>query len=239
MSHRMIFGTKPKNIDTHDLVKTGDPEIPDDDPFPAYCDRNGEVVLAFCRRCHGGESELYDESCIERLIKQAMAAEAKLTPLQRAINQLAQKRSWIIGESMMNDDGSPNGRTREECMAMVQRVAPEFVLLAEIERRNALEHVAEDGTTRKSHYRINERGEQPWDTSIRLGWAPEFAATNVLKYLRRDKDEPHSLQSAKVYYDWLNLLAAKQRNLGEGHAIDVLLKLDKELTDDERATVMP
>lgn len=41
------------NAHAHDLVKTGDA-----DASPAICDRNGEVVLAWCRRCHEGEGGL-------------------------------------------------------------------------------------------------------------------------------------------------------------------------------------
>lgn len=50
------------------------------------------------------------------------------------MNAIAQKRSWVVGESMMNDDGSLNGRTCDEATALAERVAPEFVLLAELER---------------------------------------------------------------------------------------------------------
>lgn len=141
MSTSPFMGKQKQPIETHDLVKTGDPEAAGDDDgnFPKFCDRNGDVCLAYCRRCHGGESELYDESCISRLVQQAVAHEASLPPLQRAMNAVAQKRSWVVGESMMNDDGSPNGRTREEAVALAERVAPEFVLLAELERRIAEE----------------------------------------------------------------------------------------------------
>lgn len=59
--------------------------------------------------------------------------------------------------------------------------------------------VAADGTTRQVYY---GEGEQPWDTALRFGWAPQFAATNILKYLRRTKpgDEAHALESARWYY---------------------------------------
>jgi hypothetical protein len=43
----------------HDLIKTGDR-----DAFPQICDRNGEVALAYCRRCHRAEGEL-DAVCEE------------------------------------------------------------------------------------------------------------------------------------------------------------------------------
>jgi hypothetical protein len=42
---------------THDLIKTGDA-----DSFPQIQDRNGEVVLAYCRRCGEGEGTLA-ETC--------------------------------------------------------------------------------------------------------------------------------------------------------------------------------
>lgn len=58
-------------------------------------------------------------------------------------------------------------------------------------------HVAEDGTERKSRYGA---GRQPWDDIKELGWAPHFAAGNVLKYLRRDKDREHSIESARWYF---------------------------------------
>lgn len=37
----------------HDLYRTGDPDAPE-----VIKDRNGEVVLALCRRCGRGECEL-------------------------------------------------------------------------------------------------------------------------------------------------------------------------------------
>lgn len=124
------------NLATHSLVKTGDSEARADaqDRFPPFCDRNGEVVLGFCRRCHGAEAELEDQTCLDRLLRRAIEAEAKLPPLQRAINSIHQKMSWVLAESMMNDDASPNGRTREEAVALLERVSPEFVVLTELER---------------------------------------------------------------------------------------------------------
>lgn len=44
-----------KKAGAHDLIETGDK-----DSFPAIEDRNGEVVLAYCRACGKGESELAD-----------------------------------------------------------------------------------------------------------------------------------------------------------------------------------
>lgn len=70
---------------------------------------------------------------------------------------------------------------------------------------NEPEHTASDGTTRKTHYGA---GRQPWDDIKELGWAPEFAASNVLKYLRRTKDPLHSRSSARWYFHELQVLAA-------------------------------
>jgi len=137
MSERMMLGVKPKNIDTHDLIKTGDPEAVgsgEGDWFPAYCDQNGEVVLAYCRRCRGGESELYDQSCIERLMRRAIEHEKTLSPLQRAINSLEQRRSWVTAEMRMNDDASSNGVTKEEAVRRLSEIAPEYVVLDELLR---------------------------------------------------------------------------------------------------------
>ena len=53
-------------------------------------------------------------------------------------------------------------------------------------------------------------GEQPWDAIVRAGWGPEFAAGNIVKYLRRTKDREHSLQSAQWYWQRLHELADYQ-----------------------------
>lgn len=59
------------------------------------------------------------------------------------------------------------------------------------------EFTAPDGTVRKSYY---GSGRQPWDDYVAEGWAPEICAGMVLKYLRRDKEPEHSLESARWYY---------------------------------------
>lgn len=88
-------------------------------------------------------------------------------------------------------------------------------------------------TDRKAHYGT---GRQPWDDILDLGWAPEFAASNVLKYLRRSKDPEHSQESALWYLDKLKLLAE-----GHGddniHARDVLNQLLGVLTIEELETM--
>lgn len=69
------------------------------------------------------------------------------------------------------------------------------------ERLGAAEtRITDDGTVRQTYY---GDGEQPWDTIKRQGWAPAFAAGNILKYLRRTKDPEHSVDSARWYYDRL------------------------------------
>lgn len=54
-----------------------------------------------------------------------------------------------------------------------------------------------DDSARKSHYGPRR---QPWDDIVDAGWGPAFAAGNVLKYLRRDKDREHSIESARWYW---------------------------------------
>lgn len=75
------------------------------------------------------------------------------------------------------------------------------------------DHVAEDGTIRRDHY---GPGRQPFDDIVAAGWAPAFAAGNILKYLRRTKEPAHSLDSARWYYERLVDLA-----LGERTRVDV------------------
>lgn len=89
-----------------------------------------------------------------------------------------------------------------------------------------------EGAARKAHY---GDGEQPWDTIKNAGWAPEFAAGNVVKYLRRTKDPEHSLQSARWYYARLKeLIGRGSRSHEEGVRASYVYKaLMKELTDEE------
>jgi hypothetical protein len=76
-------------------------------------------------------------------------------------------------------------------------------------------------------------GEQPWDSVKRLGWAPQFAASNVIKYLRRTKEPEHSLESARWYYARLRELADTSRY--RMTAPGILAALRNELTTDEIA----
>lgn len=90
------------------------------------------------------------------------------------------------------------------------------------------EHDGTDGTKRKDHYGA---GKQPWDTIKVLGWAPMFAASNVIKYLRRTKDPEHSVESARWYYAQLKDMAAESSVVHNA----VLLVLQTELTPGEHA----
>lgn len=66
------------------------------------------------------------------------------------------------------------------------------------------ETTAADGSVRKAYY---GSGEQPWDIIKRFGWAADFAAGNVLKYLRRTKGEPGDVTKARWYWVELKKLA--------------------------------
>ena len=94
-----------------------------------------------------------------------------------------------------------------------------------------------DGSVRKAHY---GEGEQPWDTMLRLGWAIPFAAGCVLRYLRRDKDPAHSLESARWYYQQLYRLAAdnylplRLSTAEISEAQIVFRTLNDELTEEEK-----
>ena len=59
---------------THELIKTGDADV-----YPQICDSNGDVVLAYCRKCGGGEIELY-EPCVDRLVKRIRELESPPRP---------------------------------------------------------------------------------------------------------------------------------------------------------------
>lgn len=231
------------NIETHDLVKTGDPEA-----HGPIVDRNGEVVLAYCRRCKGGESDLYDESCLTRLMKKNIEENAKLPPLERALNEARSRRSWVVGECMMTDQGAPNGVSYEEALARYEKIT-EGALLAELERRIILDdqkiepsHKGGDGTERKDHYGA---GRQPWDDFKDWGWAAKFAAACVIKYLRRTKADPNDIPDARWYYRELARLANEPlytrgdedipdpRDNATIEACNVFIDLLKKLTPDE------
>lgn len=90
--------------------------------------------------------------------------------------------------------------------------------------------VAPDGSTRAPHY---GQGEQPWDAIVRLSWAPQFAAGNVINYLRRTKDVADSRRKAVWYFRELAKLAVADSGPMWVDASLVLCALLHELTHDE------
>jgi hypothetical protein len=92
------------------------------------------------------------------------------------------------------------------------------------------EHQADDGTVRKDHY---GSGRQPWDDIKDLGWAAEFAAGNVLKYLRRTKEPGHSLQSARWY-----LARLEEQAFTCDQSAEIYCQLLNHLTPEDRAKLL-
>jgi hypothetical protein len=80
-----------------------------------------------------------DQALLDRLLKDALDRRERMTPLERAIADLEQRRSWVTGEMRMNDDASPNGVTAEQARARLSEVAPEYVVLDELLRRMKLD----------------------------------------------------------------------------------------------------
>lgn len=72
----------------------------------------------------------------------------------------------------------------------------------------------------------------PIDVMKRLGWAPEFLAGSILKYLRSDKEPEHSAESVRVYWRWLNelIVDASDESMRTLHVLKQLLE---ELTLEE------
>ena len=93
-------------------------------------------------------------------------------------------------------------------------------------------HTDSHGVARQDHYGA---GRQPWDDIVDLGWAPAFAAGNVLKYLRRDKRPEHSLESARWYWRRLQEFRRDARYLYRGAASVAVVKLSELLTAEELA----
>ena len=88
-----------------------------------------------------------------------------------------------------------------------------------------------DGSVRKSHYGSSR---QPWDDIKDQGWAPHFAAGNVLKYIRRTKSPEHSLESARWYWARLDEMIATRTDMPlQRAAMDAKDRLMKLLTNEE------
>lgn len=84
------------------------------------------------------------------------------------------------------------------------------------------------GDGRKQHY---GSGRQPWDDIVEQGWAAQFAAGNVLKYLRRDKAIKTSRTKARWYFAELTKLARAATEVEAPYA--VMKSLVGLLTRDE------
>ena len=84
------------------------------------------------------------------------------------------------------------------------------------------------GIQRKAHY---GSGRQPWDDIVEAGWAPAFAAGNVLKYVRRAaaKNGEDDIAKAKWY---LMRLIARGKD-GEQESVNAVARLAMLLTPDE------
>lgn len=95
--------------------------------------------------------------------------------------------------------------------------------------------VSGDGTVRQAYY---GSGEQPWDVIKRNGWAHHFAAGNVLKYLRREK-ENRAKDDDKARWYYFALLAL--RGWGNYNPMEVdatIRQLERDLTVSEKERLL-
>lgn len=95
------------------------------------------------------------------------------------------------------------------------------------------EHARTDGTTRKDHYGA---GRQPWDDIVDARWGAPFAAGNVLKYMRRNKDVTESRIKGGWYWRELYKLCHVESRLTDfpGNAQLVMNDLVIMLNQPER-----
>lgn len=138
---------------------------------------------------------------------------------------------------VLTDVGELPDRTSPEDQPLMMSVTSEEL---ESILRNAIELNGspiglhpDRGDGRKAHY---GSGRQPYDDIKRLGWAPEFLAGSILKYLRRTKDSEHSLESARIYWRWLNDLVIDASD-EDNHIRYVIKQLTGTLTPDELAKI--
>lgn len=93
-----------------------------------------------------------------------------------------------------------------------------------------------DGTVRQDYYGA---GRQPWDDIKLAGWAPAFAAGNVLKYLRRPmkssasyaQKEQRAEDLKKARWYWAELLKLRATHVAADFIAEQLRFL---LTNAER-----
>lgn len=96
----------------------------------------------------------------------------------------------------------------------------------------------QDGSIRKAHY---GDGRQPWDDIVDAGWGPFFAASNVLKYIRRTKNPEHSFESACWYYKQLMTRGNAELKISEAYPRpwrDAWKQLATLLTPDEQVRIV-
>ena len=104
------------------------------------------------------------------------------------------------------------------------------------------EITAPDGTVRKVHYGA---GKQPWDSIVEQGWGAQFAAGNVLKYVRRAaaKNGEDDIAKANWYFTRLREMAELSARVPSGDAAiaarRTLIALKHELTGTEAALLKP
>jgi hypothetical protein len=97
--------------------------------------------------------------------------------------------------------------------------------------------IAADGTVRQSYY---GDGKQPWDIIVEQGWGMYFAASNVLKYIRRKKDGAKDLEKARWYFNALREIV-RGPHLRTDHYLDSLACMERLrhlLTDGEKADLL-
>lgn len=98
------------------------------------------------------------------------------------------------------------------------------------------EVIGRDKTVRKSYY---GDGEQPWDVMRRKGWGAVFCGGNILKYLRRTKNED-DIVKARWYWTELKKMTDQEVFPAErARAALVLTQLLQELTEDEHHRLTP
>lgn len=92
-----------------------------------------------------------------------------------------------------------------------------------------------DGTVRKAHY---GEGRQPWDDIKDAGWAPDFAAGNALKYVRRHeaKNGQDDLDKGRWYFaELIKMSDGPLESMEANRAWLVLRQLRARLTTSELA----
>jgi hypothetical protein len=129
------------------------------------------------------------------------------------------------GEGTVLDLGTDNTEQQIERLHYLKTIAE--AAIAEIQKGDA----AQIGQ-RAAHY---GSGVQPWDHIKEMGWGPEFAAGNALKYVRRykNKNGDDDLNKGRWYYRELIEMALGDAKMFP-QARAVLDQLSGLLTEEER-----